>query len=214
MPVAFFDLDRTVLDVNSGHLWLREEWRRGRYGVRTVAAAVYWLGRYALGDDDLDHAFQGVGRIYANLDDATLAAQVDAWFDREVRQRARPGALDALRRHREAGDAVVLATSSSHYAADCAQRAWGFDDTVATRMAVVDGRLTGEIAALAFGRRKLDLCAAWAEARGHTLDDATFYTDSFSDLPLLERVGNPVVVAPDRRLARVARERGWPVARW
>lgn len=211
---AFFDLDRTLLDVNSGHLWLREEWRDGRLSARTAGRAIYWFTRYALGASDLDQAMDEAAALYRGEPEAEMAARVEAWFQRALRHRLRPGAVLALQTHRERGDVCVLATSSTQYAAAAAQQAFGLDDAISTRLASLDGVLDGTLAASAFGAHKLTRCAAWAEARGIALEDCTFYTDSASDLPLLERVGAPVVVNPDRRLRKLAAARGWPVVDW
>ena len=214
MTVAFVDLDRTLIDVNSGRLWMRHEWAAGHLGWVDAALASWWLFRYALGDDDLVHALDRAASVYAGQDEATLAARIDAWFDADVAPRARPGALAAIDAHRAAGDRVVLATSSSQFAAARARATWRLDDAISTRIEVRDGVVTGAVAQYGFGRHKLDACAAWASARGVNLAECAFYTDSYSDLTLLEAVGRPVVVHPDRRLARVAHARGWPVLDW
>lgn len=212
--VAFFDLDRTFLDVNSGRLWLSHAWAEGDIGWAQLAWALWWLGRYALGDDRLENALSNAARSYEGVAFDAMQARVQTWFDAEVAGRARPGALTTLAAHRDAGDAIVLATSSSCFAGACAQAAWGFDDVIATDLGVVDGVLTGEVTALGFGTHKAQRCLAWLDARELSADAATFYTDSYSDLPLLEAVGHPVVVAPDRRLARTAADRGWVVQDW
>lgn len=213
--VAFFDLDHTLLDVNSGHLWAREEWRRGRLGVSDVLKVTWVFLRYGLGAEDLDDAMYGAARLYEGIPEAQLAAEIGAWFDRDLAHRARPGALTALRAHREAGDTCVLATSSTQFSAACAVRTWGLDDAVSTVIEVDDdGILTGDIAVMGLGAHKLGLCRAWAARAGHDLAQAAFYTDSYSDLPLLAEVGEPVAVHPDRRLRAEALARGWPIARW
>lgn len=214
MSLALFDLDRTLLDVNSGHLWLRAEWRDGRIGWTDAARAVWWLGRYALGDDDLDRALDEAAAMYAGHAAAEMAARVDAWFDRELAHRVRPGARAALARHRDAGDTLVLATTSSQWVARCAARHLGLDHAISTVLEQRDDELTGRIAIPAHGPYKQSQVRAWADAHGHALDHATFYTDSYSDLPLLRAVARPIVVHPDRRLAREAARRKWPVVDW
>ena len=78
-----------------------------------------------------------------------------------------------------------------------------------------DGIFTGRAAPpLCFGEGKLARATALADSLGLSLDDAVFYSDSASDLPLLERVGEPVAVNPDKKLAKVARDRGWRVETW
>ena len=92
--------------------------------------------------------------------------------------------------------------------------AFGLDDLICTRFEVIDGVLTGRIAQPALGDAKRDRAREWAERTGIDLQDCTFYTDSHSDLALMEAVGTPVAVNPDRALLRVARSRGWTVVDW
>ncbi len=216
MALALFDLDWTLLDVNSGRLWVRAEWRAGRLRLREVAWASWWLARYSLGfASGLDAVFEAAVQGLEGQSEAELEARVEAWFQAEVRRHLRPGARAALSRHRERGDRLVIATSGTTYAARAAAAAFGLDAFVSTELEVDEGRLfTGRIATLAVGAGKRLAVEAWAEREGERLDDATFYTDSYTDLALLERVAHPVAVHPDRKLRRVARARGWPIAHW
>ncbi len=213
--VALFDLDRTLIDVNSGGLWLKNEWRDGRIGLRDAAWATWWLFRYSLGQEQgLDQVFSTAVRTLAGTSEAELAARVEAWFSREVEHRLRPGAVAARAEHRAAGHELVLATSSTSYVAECARRAYGLDDHVSTTMVVRDGLFTGDIGVLAVGSAKATAVRAWADRRGLPLAACAFYTDSHTDLQLLEEVGRPVVVHPDRALAAEAARRGWPTHDW
>jgi phosphoserine phosphatase len=182
--------------------------------VVTTLRAGWWLTRYALGEADLDAALDHAARVYTGLPVAEMEARVAAWFDREVRHRLRPGAADALARHRAAHTPLVLATTSSQFVARAAREAFGLDDAVMTQLGVDGDRLDGTIARSAFGPHKLRGCREWAAARGIALRDCAFYTDSASDLPLLEEVGHPVVIDPDRKLRRIAAARGWPTEDW
>jgi phosphoserine phosphatase len=87
----------------------------------------------------------------------------------------------------------------------------GIDDVIATRMVVAEGRYTGEVAYYAAGPTKAAAARALAEERGYDLASSYAYSDSISDVPLLECVGNPTAVNPDRALRRIAIERGWPM---
>jgi len=213
--IALFDLDRTLLDVNSGRLWVQSEWQRGALRARDVAWAAYWLGRYTLGScDGLDRVFEVATRSVAGMPANQLQQHVKDWFDREVRDHLRPGARRALDAHRRAGDRLVLATSSTNFAARAAAEAYGMDDIVSTELEVVDGVLSGRIQQLALGDDKARACERWAERSDVDLADATFYTDSITDLALLERVGDPVAVHPDRPLRREALARQWRIVDW
>lgn len=215
MPAALFDLDRTLLDCNSGRLWVTHEWRQGRIGWRDAAWASWWLARYTLGvADGMEQVFETAVASFEGVEESLVRERTRVWFDEECAPRLRPGARDALEAHRAAGDRLVLATSSTLYSALAAQQHWGFDDLVCTRMEVADGRFTGAIEALAYGDAKLHACVSWAEESGISLDDCTFYTDSITDLSLLEAVGRPVAVNPDVKLARVAEARRWTTEDW
>lgn len=214
MGVALFDLDITLLDCNSGHLWLRREWREGRLGVRDAVWAIGMLGKYGVGLGRLDQAFVQAVATLKGTEERELVRRTTSWFNEDVAQRLRPGARDALAAHRDAGDRLVLATSGSIYAATDAGRVFGLDDVIGSRFEVVDGRFTGRVASSAFGEEKAARVAEWAAREGVDLAQAAFYTDSAHDLALLERVGRPVVVHPDRVLRRIAATRGWEVVDW
>ncbi len=215
MSVALFDLDGTILDCNSGRLWLTAEWRAGRLSSRDAVWGAWWLGRYALGlGAGLDRVFEVAVQQLAGSEEAELDARTRVWFEREVKPRVRRGALRALAAHRAAGDRLVLATTSSLYAARAAAEAFGLDEIVCTRFEVVDGRFTGRISEPALGDAKASRVFEWAERQGVSLAQCTFYTDSATDLRLLAAVGRPVAVEPDRVLRREASRRGWPVVSW
>lgn len=215
MAVAFFDLDRTLLECNSGRLWMQSEWRAGRMDWGNVLWGSYWLLKYHLGyGGGLEEAYRQAVASLAGLDESLLSERTTRWFDREVAHRARPGARRVLEMHRERGDRLVLATSASVYEAKCAAEKWGLEPGISTSFEVENGCFTGSVGAWAFGDHKCLRAEQWAKQEGASLDDAYFYTDSKTDLKLLERVGHPVVVHPDRKLERIAEDRGWPVEYW
>jgi phosphoserine phosphatase len=111
--------------------------------------------------------------------------------------------------HRAAGrDVVVVSTSGEEMVRPIAEQL-GIEDVIATQMVVADGRYTGEVAYYAAGPTKAEAAQAMAEKRGYDLADCYAYSDSISDVPLLECVGHPTAVNADRALRRVATERGW-----
>ena len=107
-------------------------------------------------------------------------------------------------------------TGASRYTSLPLARLLRIDHLVTTEFEVgPDGRFTGRPEEpLCLGHGKVVRAERLAKSLGFELKDATFYSDSISDLPLLERVGEPVVVNPDPRLRRTALARGWPVQRW
>ncbi len=211
---AFFDLDGTLLTANSAALWVRRERRLGRLGKRQTLKALFFFGAYRLGVFDIDLAISEAARSLAGRSDDEMRRQTRRWWAQEVAGTAAAGAVWAIDRHRRAGEKAVLLTSSTLWAAECAAVQFGLDDVLCTQFEVADGRMTGGVAQVCYGRGKVALAERWAEARGVRLSESTFYTDSFTDLPMLERVGRPRVVHPDLRLRLEARRRGWPVLDW
>ena len=212
---AFFDLDGTLLTVNSARLWLRRERRAGRVDAWQLARAALRLGAYRVGLLDMAEALRAALATYAGMEEELLRAETQAWWRAEVRPFVAPGAREVLRRHRQAGERLVLLTSSSRYAAEMAREEFGLDDVLFQGYEVRDGRLTGApLLPICYGPGKVEVAEAWARRNAAALDESSFYTDSSTDLPMLERVARPFAVHPDPRLRRVARARGWPILDW
>ncbi len=216
MAIAFFDLDKTLLAVNSGALWVRREVALGHLSKRQALKAVVWLAQYQLGFASAEQMVaQAVAQV-AGTSAATLRERTERFWEEEVRSAFRPGGLDALKAHRAAGDACVLLTSSSNYLAQLASAELALDAMLCNTLAVdAQGLHTGQVEGrICFGEGKLVHAQAEAGRRGVGLGTCAFYTDSFSDLPVLEAVGRPVAVNPDPRLRRHAQRRGWAVVDW
>ena len=211
---AFFDLDSTLLDCNSATLWLRYEYDGGRVGLRDVAWGMWFVLQYQMGRGPIDRAFSEAVATLKGVEEAVIKQRTFEWFEAQVRRRLRPGAKKALEQHRANGDRLILATSSSPYAAEAAVQAFGLEDFVCSRFEVLEGRFTGKVSSSALGAAKADRVAEWAEAHGVDLGVSAFYTDSVTDAAPLQRVGEPVAVNPDRPLLRLAREKGWRVEDW
>lgn len=213
--VAFFDLDGTLIAANSARLYVLQEFRAGRLPAREVAMAFGFLAAYRLGVADIAAAYERALRNLIGVEEAVFRAASERFFAEEVVRFEAAGARACLEAHRAAGDRLVLVTSSTSYVAEAARVHFGLEAALSTAYEVVDGRFTGRTSGtLCYGEGKVTVARAWAEARGLSLDAAAFYSDSRTDLPLLEAVGAPFVVAPDPRLRWSAWKRGWPVLDW
>jgi HAD superfamily hydrolase (TIGR01490 family) len=123
-------------------------------------------------------------------------------------------AVTLIEEHRETGRDIVIVSSSGAEVVEPIGQMLGADHIVATRMVIEDGKYTGQISYYAYGPTKADAIREMAEASGYDLENSYAYSDSQTDLPMLEVVGNPVAVNPDKELARIARERDWPIMRF
>lgn len=216
VAIAYFDLDRTLLAANSGRVFLREEVALGHVSRVQALRAAAWLARYSLGFASMEHAVEKAITFLAGSEEQPLRERTRDFYERWVKGHYRPGARVVLEEHRSVGDQLVLLTASSLYLSELVADELGLDDVLCNRLEVGhDGRHTGRtIGSVCFGQGKLWHAQQYAEAQGTSLADCSFYTDSYSDLPVLEVVGNPVAVNPDARLRREAQRRRWPVVDW
>jgi HAD superfamily hydrolase (TIGR01490 family) len=123
-------------------------------------------------------------------------------------------AASLIEEHHAAGRAVVIVSSSGDEVVGPVGAMVGADHVVATRMVIEDGKYTGEVAFYGFGKHKATAMRQLATDHGWDLDDCFAYTDSGTDVPMLEAVGHPFAVNPDRALRRTAAARDWPVLRF
>lgn len=216
MGIAFFDFDRTLIAANSGSLWVRRELALGHLGRWQAMRALMWIAGYQLGLATLEDTLRRAISMLEGVPEADLRSRTSAFYAEQVRALYRPGARRAVEQHRQQGDALVLCTASSLYLSEWVARELGLDEVLCNRFEVdAHGLHTGRsLGDVCFGAGKLRLAEASARARQIPLAECVFYTDSYSDLPVLEAVGRPVAVNPDRRLRKRARRSGWPVVDW
>lgn len=211
--IALFDLDHTLIAEDSDALW-------GRFLVElgVVDGEIYdrekhrFLSEYREGRLDIEEFIRFALAPYAAHDYALLLQ----WRERFVEEKMRPlisdGARALLDRHRDAGHVLLIVTATNEFLTRPVAELLQVEHLLATPLEQVNGNYTGRTAGPpCFREGKLFYLERWLKAHGHSLKGSWFYSDSHNDLPLLERVSNPVAVNPDATLKRIAEERDWPV---
>lgn len=213
---AFFDLDRTLILENSASLYIKYERKHGRVSLGQMFQAGAYLLLYHFSLANIESAFRKATTTLKGKHPDELQAHTQRWFEEEIADLLLPGAEAALEYHQEAGHPRVLLTGSTEFMAREVMKRWPLDDWLANRFLRDEGGvLTGEVSTpLCYDAGKVHWAEQWAEEHQINLDESYFYTDSSSDLPMLERVRHPRVVNPDPRLRRTAIKRGWPVLDW
>ena len=213
MIAAFFDLDYTILNASSGRLFVRYLQETGTISRWQEAITWGWIALYAARLIDFPHLIAHLTAHVIGLDEAGTWSLSRRWFDEMVVGYVREGARQAIARHQADGHRVAIVTATTSYAAGPVAAHLGLgDDYLSTRLEVIDGRFSGRIVEPAcYGAGKVYWVERYAAAHGIDLAQSFFYSDGASDLPLLERVGHPVAVTPDRRLRRIAQARAWPI---
>lgn len=212
---AFFDMDRTLLTENSGTLWVRFLRQRGEMDTRTFLRILLWTAQYRLAILDMEEV---AGRLCADMagdEEAAMRHKTEIFFARHVLPIIAAEGERRLREHERAGHVVALLTSSTPYMAEPLARHLGIAHVLCTRPHVQDGRFVGTCERpTCYGDGKVHHAERFAQEHGVDLSQSYFYTDSYSDLPMLLRVGQRRVINPDARLRRHARLHGWEIERW
>jgi HAD superfamily hydrolase (TIGR01490 family) len=211
---AFFDLDKTVIAKSSTLAFSRPFFQSGLINRRAVLKSAYAQFVFASSGADADQ----VERMRAHLtalctgwDVAQVRAIVEETLHDIVVPLVYAEAADLIADHKANGhDVVIISASGEEIVARVADMT-GATGFVGTRMVAVDGRYTGEIDFYCYGENKAAAVKQLAAERGYDLDACHAYSDSVTDLPMLEAVGHPTAVNPDRALRAAALERGWPV---
>ncbi|MFA7664547.1 MAG: HAD family hydrolase [Burkholderiaceae bacterium] len=216
--LALFDLDYTLLPIDSDYEWARFLIRLG-----VVDGA-----EYERRNDAFFEAYQA-GRLdiaaFLDFQLAPLAAHpietLDRWHARFMSEviapQIRPSAQNLVRSHLDNGDLCAIVTATNEFVTAPIARAFGIENLIATRVERVGDRYTGRsLGTPSFREGKISRTAEWLAGLGHSLgdfDESWFYSDSANDVALLEQVTRPVAANPDEKLAALAGERGWPVLR-
>ena len=205
---AFFDLDKTIIAGSSALAFSRPFRRQGLITRRAALRSGYVQLLIMLSGADAA-TVEALRRRITALCTGWEIAQIRAIVAETLHEIVEPlvyaEATELIAEHRAAGDEVVVLSASGLEVVEPIAALVGADRCQATRMAIRNGRYTGEIELYLYGEQKAQAARDIAAARGYRLADCRAYSDSITDLPLLEAVGHPTAVNPDRALRRVAR---------
>ncbi|MFI0545484.1 MAG: HAD family hydrolase [Brachymonas sp.] len=217
MKLALFDLDHTLLPLDSDHAWGEFTTQLGWHEAASFRAINdRFYDQYKMGVLNLAEyiAFTTEGIRRVGQDAAQAAHQ--RFMHEIIRPAIRPQALALLQKHRDAGDTLVLITATNEFVTRPIAQELGFEHLLAVELQKgADGWYNGQIQGVpSFREGKVTRMQAWLAERGCSLDAierSCFYSDSINDLPLLEQVQSPVATNPDKSLLSIARERQWQV---
>jgi HAD superfamily hydrolase (TIGR01490 family) len=213
---AFFDVDKTLLPGSSLYLFARGLYRRGFYDLRDIAGFAFGQLTFRLTGAE--------GRRGMEAAREQALAFIEGKRQSDLRQighdivvevigpRIYPGMRRVIDDHHANGDRTYLVTAAPRELAERIAAYLGMDGALGTQAELVDGTYTGRLLGpVLHGPAKLDAVVALADREGIDLRASSAYSDSVNDRPLLEGVGHPVAVNPDRMLRELAAERGWPI---
>jgi len=211
---AFFDLDRTLISGSSAFHFGVAAWRNklipsGDLVNDAVKAVSFKL--FGATDESSEAVRDRILHAVEGIEQADLIALNEEIVPR-ILEKVRPESRGLVDMHHEAGRDCWIVSASPQEIIEPLASALGMEGGIGTRSAVVDGRYTGELdGPFVYGDGKAEAISKLSAERGYDLRLSYAYSDSASDLPMMEMVGHPVAVNPDRPLENVANQRGWPV---
>jgi HAD superfamily hydrolase (TIGR01490 family) len=211
---AFFDLDKTVIAKSSTLAFGKPFYKGGLVNRRAVMKSSFAQFVYLLqgaDEDSMDKMRDYLKALCAGWPVQQVHDIVAETLHDLIDPMVYDEAVALMEEHRSAGRDVVIVSSSGEEVVGPIGEMLGVDRVVATKMVVEDGKYTGEISFYAYGSGKAIAMRELAQEQGYDLDASYAYSDSFTDLPMLEAVGHPTAVNPDKPLRKAATENGWPI---
>ena len=214
MEAAFFDLDKTIVARSSPLALGRSFFREGLISRTSLLKSLYaQLVFHLMGADEtkMERMREEAAKLTSGWEQEKVRQVVTEVLDEVISPLIYAEALELIHDHRAAGRLICIVSSSPEEIVEPLARMLDVDRWIATKPKVVDGRYTGELEFYAYGPAKAEAMEKLAAQDDIDLSGSFAYTDSPTDLPMLEAVGHPVPVNPDRALRRIATERGWRV---
>ena len=205
-------MDKTLIAENSGSLYMRYRRQLGEIGGIELVRGLGSYLRYKVGLLDIRSWVQSMSLEFRGQSEREIEDAAVRWVEAMVAEHIYPEAREIVAEHLERGHVVAIVSGATGYVVGPIARELGIEHTVHTHLEVEDGVFTGRVVEpVCFEEGKIYWLERFIEEHGISLAKSWFYTDSVTDLPLLDLVGHPVVTNPDHMLYREARRRRWPV---
>ena len=213
MALAIFDLDNTLIGGDSDNLWGEFVCQQGIVeGEEFRAQNNQFYADYQAGDLDIDAYLRFALSPLIGVPRATREAWHREFMQTMIEPIMLPAAEALIGKHRDNGDELLIITATNRFVTEPIAERLGIEHLIACEGEIVDDVYTGEPDGIpSYANGKVTRLEAWLEGRATGMEGAWFYSDSHNDLPLLERVENPVAVDPDDTLRARAEAEGWPV---
>ena len=213
--VAFFDLDKTILNLNSGSVLVREANKTGLISTVDYLNAVLLSLLYKFHLRDTNKIISGMGKWLAGKKQEEVKTFSEAIAVNKLINAIRPEILLEINFHRSNNACLVILSSAVDEICKPIQNHLRFDALICTSMEVVNGVYTGQPEnTYCFENEKGIRLKNYCELMNYDLSSAYYYGDSIADFQALELVGNPVCISPDKKLNRIALQKGWEIRNW
>ncbi len=212
---ALFDFDGTLIAGFSVVQFLREQLRQRKLSLKDARRMLVDTTRLLARRASFSELFNASCELLSGTDEEEYASFSREVYEKRIARLIYPEARALVREHQARGHTVAIVSSATRYQVQPAAEDLGIDTVYCTELGVKDGLLSGSVSGdVCWGEGKLAAARRLAQSEGFALDKAFFYSDSDEDVPLLEAVARPRVLNPNRKLEKIARDRGWPVRKF
>ena len=211
MKLAIFDLDNTLIAGDSDHLWGQYLAEQGRVDkAQRLSKQADFYRAYREGTLDINAFLRFQLQPLAEHKPARLREWHRHFMQQCIRPILLPDAHALVQKHRDSGHALLVATATNRFITEPIVAEFAIPHLIATEPEYRNGRFTGRVSGTpAYAEGKLSRLQDWLQQQDQPLEESWFYSDSHTDLPLLQWVDHPVAVDPDARLHNIARKAGW-----
>ena len=209
---AFFDMDKTILSENSATLYMRYRYQRGEMSKRELIMGLGAYLKYKIGILDIRGWTLGMMEQFSGQSEKQLEEEAIAWVEAAVVETIYPEVERLVDEHLAESHVVAIVSGATAFVVRPIATRLGIEHILYTRLEVENGLFTGRvIEPICFEEGKIYWLQQFIDEQGIDLAKSYFYSDSITDLPLLDLVGHPVATNPDPLLYRTAVKRRWPV---
>ncbi len=209
---AFFDFDGTVIAGYSAFAFVREQISQGHLSMAEFTTLVGAMANFGLGNMGFSGMMVATSQFLRGVSEQTYIDLGETLYQKHIARKVYPEARAIIEAHMAKGHTMAIISSATPYQVNPAAADLGFEHVLCTRLETRDGVFTGGVERpTCFGPGKVAAAEHLAQTEGVSLADSYFYSDSMDDIELLEHIGHPRPLNPDRKLTRHARERQWPM---
>ena len=209
--IHIFDVDQTVIKHNCAWYFLREALGAGYIRFSQVYMLFFdWL-KYKFGKPNIDFIENSIKRL-TGIEKSALEQTAEICFQKKIKPNIYAGAAELIKNALSRGEKVIFATSSFDFMIRPLENFFGINNSVSSKLEFIENKTTGLIIEEScFGLKKKTIVEKWLKSNGYNAESACFYSDSYTDIPLLEFCGKAIAVNPDRFLIKEAKKRGWEI---
>jgi HAD superfamily hydrolase (TIGR01490 family) len=209
--VHIFDVDLTIIRKTSAKLFLEMALKEKIINIFQIIGLPFDWIKYKLALPDNDFIEKAVKRL-SGIEKSAMENIAEVCFEKRIKHNIYAGAVELIKDAHSKGERVIFATSSFDFIVRPLEKYLGTESSLASEMEYINGKTTGKLVGFSFfGEKKKTASIIWMEKNSINPANVSFYSDSYTDIPLLEYCGNPVAVNPDSKLKRKAKKHGWKI---